>query len=201
MVRGAAIVLATGAAITSAALDEAGTQAVTGDAAGGVIRWRLGRRARPEPLTAHAGAVHAVVWVGGAVASVGADEALRVAELDRRVRREGPPLVLVADTPVPVDRLLVADAGRWLIGAGPTGAIVTWDLQQRSRRLPASLRPGHRGPVTAMAVSDGWVVTGGEDGVVRAWDLIAAAPVVEDKEELVARACRALGWREAGCVQ
>lgn len=201
MVRGAAIVLATGAAITSAALDEAGTQAVTGDAAGGVIRWRLGRRARPEPLTAHAGAVHAVVWVGGAVASVGADEALRVAELDRRVRREGPPLVLVADTPVPVDRLLVADAGRWLIGAGPTGAIVTWDLQQRSRRLPASLRPGHRGPVTAMAVSDGWVVTGGEDGGVRAWDLIAAAPVVEDKEELVARACRALGWREAGCEQ
>jgi len=35
--------------------------------------------------------------------------------------------------------------------------------------------------------------------VVRAWDLIAAAPVVEDKEDLVARACRALGWREPGC--
>ena len=201
VVHGAALVLATGAAITAAALDEQGTQAVTGDAAGGVTRWRLGRRAGPEPLTVHSGAVHAVVWVGGAVASVGADEALRVAELDRRVRREGPPLVLVADTPVPVDRLVVADAGRWLVGAGPTGAIVTWDLQQRSRRLPASLRPGHHGPVTALAAGDGWVVTGGEDGVVRAWDLVAAAPALEGDADLVARACRALGWRERGCQE
>jgi hypothetical protein len=201
-VRGAALVLATGAAITAAALDEQGVQAVTGDAAGGVTRWRLGRRTRPEPLTAHAGAVHAVVWVGGAVASVGADEALRVAELDRRVRREGPPLVLVADTPVLVDRLVVADAGRWLIGAGPSGAIVLWDLQQRGRRLPASLRPGHRGPVTALAAGEGWVVTGGEDGAVRAWDLAAVTPVLEGDEGdegLAERACRALGWREPGC--
>lgn len=198
-VRGAAQVLATGAAVTAAALDEAGTQAVTGDAAGGVTRWRLGRRARPEPLTAHAGAVHAVVWVGSAVASVGADEALRVAELDRRVRREGPPLVLVADTPVLVDRLVIVDAGRWLVGAGPSGAIVTWDLQQRGRRLPASLRPGHRGPVTALMAGDGWVVTGGEDGVVRGWDLVGAGPVVEGDADLVERACRALGWRESGC--
>lgn len=198
-VRGAATVLATGAAITTAALDEAGTQAVTGDVAGGVTRWRLGRRARPEPLTAHGGAVHAVVWVGGAVASVGADDALRVAELDRRVRREGPPLVLVADTPVPVDRLMVAAAGRWLVGAGPTGAIVTWDLQQRSRRLPASLRPGHRGPVTALVAGQGWVATGGEDGLVRAWDLLTPEPPVDGDEGLVARACRALGWGEPGC--
>jgi hypothetical protein len=105
-----------------------------------VTRWRLGRRARPEPLTAHAGPVHAVVWVGGAVVSVGADEALRVAELDRRVRREGPPLVLVADTPAPVDRLVLAGAGRWLVGAGPAGAIVTWDLKERGRRLEQSMR-------------------------------------------------------------
>jgi hypothetical protein len=199
-VRGAALVLATGAAITAAALDEQGAQAVTGDAAGGVTRWRLGRRTRPEPLTAHAGAVHAVVWVGGAVASVGADEALRVAELDRRVRREGPPLVLVADTPVLVDRLVVAGAGRWLVGAGPAGALVTWDLKERSRRLPASLRPGHRGPVTALAAGEGWVVTGGEDGVVLAWDLVAPAPVLAGDEGLVERACRALGWGEPGCA-
>lgn len=198
-VHGAAQLLATGAAITAAALDEAGTQAVTGDAAGGVTRWRLGRRARPEPLTAHGGAVHAVVWVGGAVASVGADWALRVAELDRRVRREGPPLVLVADTPVPVDRLVIVESGRWLVGSGPTGAIVTWDLQQRSRRLPASLRPGHRGPVTALVAGEGWVATGGEDGVVRAWDLVAPATVDDSEEGLVPRACRALGWGEPGC--
>lgn len=198
-VHGVAQLLATGAAITAAALDEAGTQAVTGDAAGGVTRWRLGRRARPEPLAAHGGAVHAVVWVGGAVASVGADDALRVAELDRRVRREGPPLVLVADTPVPVDRLVLVDSGRWLVGSGPTGAIVTWDLQQRSRRLPASLRPGHRGPVTALVAGEGWVATGGEDGVVRAWDLVAPATVDGSDEGLVARACRALGWGEPGC--
>lgn len=195
--RGAALPLASGAAITAAALDEAGAQVVTGDAGGTVTRWRLGRRARPEPLTAHAGAVHAVVWVDGAVVSVGADEALRVAELDRRVRREGPPLVLVADTPAPVDRLVVVGAGRWLVGSGPAGAIVTWDLKERGRRLPASLRPGHRGPVTALAAGDGWVVTGGADGAVRAWDLAAEAPAEDG--DLVARACRALGWSEPGC--
>lgn len=197
--RGAAVALSTGAAVTSAALDEAGAQVAVGDASGVVTRWRLGRRARAEPLTAHAGAVHAVAWLGGAIASVGADDALRVAELDRRVRREGPPLVLVVDTPVPVDRLIVAGAGRWLVGGGRGGEIVTWDLQQRSRRLPASLRPGHRGAVTALAAADGWVVSGGEDGVVRAWDLDAAA-MVADATSVEARACRALGWSEPGCV-
>lgn len=198
-VQGAAMAPATGAAITAAALDEAGAQVAIGDAAGVVTRWRPGRRARAEPLTAHAGPVHAVAWVDGAVASVGADQALRVAELDRRVRREGPPLVLVADAPVLVDRLAVAGAGQWLIGGGRDGAVVVWDMQQRSRRLSAAVRPGHRGAVTALAAGDGWVASGGDDGVVRAWTLGEAART-DAQGDVVARACRALGWQEPGCA-
>lgn len=198
-IEGAAVAPTTGAAITAAALDEAGTQVAIGDAAGVVTRWRPGRRARAEPLTAHAGPVHAVAWVDGAVASVGADQALRVAELDRRVRREGPPLVLVADAPVLVDRLAVAGAGQWLIGAGRDGAVVVWDMRQRSRRLSASVRPGHRGAVTALAAGDSWFTSGGEDGVVRAWTLGEAAQT-DTQGDVVARACRALGWHEPGCA-
>ena len=176
-----------------------GTQVVVGDAGGVVTRWQLGRRGRAETLTAHAAAVHAVAWVGDAVASVGADDALRVAELGRRVRRAGSPLVLVADTPVPVDSLVVTGGERWLVGAGSEGAVVTWDLQQRSRRLPATLRPGHHGAIEAIAAGDGWVVTAGADGVARAWDMsreTAEEIGVTPKQE----ACRALGWSEPGCA-
>ena len=52
------------------------------------------------------------------------------------------------------------------------------------------------------AAGEGWVVTGGEDGAVRAWDLVAVTPVLEGDEGdegLAERACRALGWREPGC--
>ena len=195
-----ALALTTGWALTAAALDVAGTQVVVGDAGGVVTRWPLGRRPRAEALTAHAAAVQAVAWVGDAVASVGADDALRVAELGRRVRRAGPPLVLVADTPVPVDSLVVTGGGRWLVGIGLEGALVTWDLQQRSRRLPATLRPGHRGAIEAVAASEGWVATAGADGVVRAWDMSREtgdepASLATLKQD----ACRALGWSEPGC--
>ena len=197
----APLLLRTGAAITAAALDARGGQVVAGDAAGLVTRWSLGRRARSELLTAHAGAVQAVAWVGDAVASVGADDTLRVSELARRVRRDGPPLVLVAEAPVPVDRLAVGGAGRWLLGGGPDGMVVRWDLEQRSRRLPATLHTGHTGAVTALAAVDGFAVSGGADGVVRAWDLTERTGEEDTTETgLVRRACRALGWTEEGCA-
>lgn len=197
----APVLLRTGAAITAAAIDGMGTQVVVGDAAGLVTRWSLGRRMRGETLTAHAGAVHAVAWAGDAVASVGDDDALRLSELGRRVRRDGPPLVLVAETPVPVDRLVLDATGRWLLGGGREGAIVRWDLEQRSRRLRATLHAGHAGAVTALAAAEhGWV-SGGADGVVRAWDLADGTGDADVLEaELVRRACRALGWTEPGCA-
>lgn len=209
--RGPGLALRTGAVITAAALDASGSQVVVGDAAGLVTRWSPGRRARGqqqrqrgETLTAHAGAVQAVAWVGDAVASVGEDEVLRVSELARRVRRGGPPLVLVAETPVPVDRLAVAGGGRWLIGVGRDGSPVRWDLEQRSRRLPASLRAGHTGAITALATVDGWAVSGGADGVVRAWELSDGTGETEVADETEAglrrRACRALGWSQPGCA-
>lgn len=196
------VMLRTGAAITAAAIDARGEQVVAGDAAGLVTRWSLGRRSRSETLTAHAGAVQAVAWVGDAVASVGEDDALRLSELGRRVRREGPPLVLVAETPVPVDRLVVGGGGRWLIGGGRDGALVRWDLAQRSRRLPATVHAGHTGAITALAAGGDWVVSGGADGVVRAWDLVERTGAVEavGEAELVRRACREVGWSEVGCV-
>jgi len=194
------LALTTGFALTAAGLDERGTQVVAGDAGGVVTRWELGRRPRAEALTVHAAKVQAVVWVGDAVASVGADDALRVAELGRRVRRAGPPLVLVADTPVPVDSLVITGGGRWLVGVGIEGALVTWDLQQRSRRLPATLRPGHRGAIEGLAASEGWVATAGADGVVRAWDMSRdTAEATSSPSTLIQDACRALGWSEPGC--
>lgn len=196
----APVLLRTGAAITAAAIDARGEQVVVGDAAGLVTRWALGRRARSETLTAHAGAVQAVVWVGEAVASVGEDDALRLSELARRVRRDGPPLVLVAETPVPVDRLAVGGAGRWLMGGGRDGAVVRWDLEQRSRRLPATLHAGHAGAITALVAVDGWAVSGGADGVLRAWDLADGTGDGDVSEAGLERAaCRALGWTEVGC--
>ncbi len=195
----AGVALMTGQDLTAAALDDSGMHVVVGDAGGVVTRWSLGRRPRPESLTAHAAEVRAVAWVGDAVASVGADDALRVAELGRRVRRGGPPLVLVADTPVPVDSLVVTGGGRWLVGAGVDGGVVTWDLQQRNRRLPASLRPGHRGTIGPLVAGAGWVVSGGLDGVVRAWDM-SEETAAKEPGALLDDACHALGWSEPGCA-
>ncbi len=189
-----------GTSVTVAMLDATGTHAVTGDASGAVVRWPLRRGARAEPMTAHTQPVQALAWVDDGIASVASDD-LRISELSRRVRRKGPPLVLVAELPSLVDTLAVAGGGRWLVGTGPDGALVQWDLQQRSRRLEISVRVGHEGAVTSTIAAADWVVTGGGDGAVRGWPLdgsfaLAGEPTVATA---IATACRALGFTAPGC--
>lgn len=184
--------LTTGAALRTVAV--AGADIIAGDLAGKVTRWRLGRTMRPEPLTAHGGPVRAVAVQGNLVASIGDDDALRLVELDRRLRKRGPPLVLLTEVPVPVDRLVIA--GDTLIGAGPEGSIVTWDLSQRTRRLPAVLHDGHRGPISVLVATPTAALSGGEDGTIRVWP---TRPTLADDTPLLIRACTTLGWDTPGC--
>ena len=186
------IPLTTGAALRSIVVTD--TDIIAGDLAGKVTRWRLARTLRPEPLTAHGGPIRAVTAQDGLVASIGDDDALRLVELDRRVRRRGPPLVLLAEVPVPVDRLVIS--GSTLIGSGPEGAVITWDLSQRTRRLPATLHDGHRGPVTALAATPSAAISAGDDGILRAWPTV---PPTDSDAPLLTRACTALGWDAPGC--
>jgi WD40 repeat protein len=184
--------LTTGAALRTVAVADA--DIIAGDLAGKVTRWRLGRTLRPEPLTAHGGPIRTVAIQRGLVASIGDDDALRLVELDRRVRRGGPPLVLLAEVPVPVDRLVIT--GDTLIGSGPEGALVTWDLSQRTRRLPATLHDAHLGPISALAATPTAAISGGDDGKLRAWP---TTPPPDDDTPLLTRACAALGWDAPGC--
>lgn len=188
-----ATALTTGAALRTIAVDDAAI--IAGDTAGKVTRWRLARTLRPEPLTAHGGPVRAVAVHADLVASIGDDDALRLIELGRRVRRSGPPLVLLAEVPVLVDRLLIrADT---LIGSGPEGALVTWDLSQRTRRLPATLHDAHPGNISALATTPSTAISGGDDGTLRAWPL--TPPPADATTSLLTRACTALGWDTPGC--
>jgi hypothetical protein len=184
--------LTTGAALRTIAV--ADTDIIAGDLAGKVTRWRLGRTLRPEPLTAHGGPVRTVAIQRGLVATIGDDDALRLVELDRRVRRGGPPLVLLAEVPVPVDRLIIT--GDTLIGSGPEGALVTWDLSQRTRRLPATLHDAHLGPISALTTTPTAAISGGDDGKIRVWP---TTPSQGDNTSLLTRACAALGWDAPGC--
>jgi hypothetical protein len=186
------IPLTTGAALRTIAVTA--TDIIAGDLAGKVTRWRITKTLRPEPLTAHGGPVRAVTAHDGLVASIGDDDALRLVELGRRVRRRGPPLVLLAEVPVPVDRLVIT--GDTLIGSGPEGAVITWDLSQRTRRLPASLHDGHHGPITALAATPSAAITAGEDGFLRAWPTV---PAIDSDAPLLTRACAVLGWDAPGC--
>lgn len=189
-----AVPLTTGAALRTLVVTP--TDIIAGDQAGKVTRWPLARKLRPEPLTSHGGPIRAVAAHDGLVASIGDDDALRLVELERRVRqRGGPPLVLLAEVPVPVDRLTIA--GTTLFGSSPDGTLVTWDLSQRTRRLPAALHDAHRGPITALARTPAWAVTGGQDGAVRLWP---TAPEPDDDTPLLTRACAALG-HPAACTE
>jgi WD40 repeat protein len=171
------------------------TDIIAGDEAGKVTRWRLARTLRPEPLTSHGGPIRALAAHDGLVASIGEDDALRLVELDRRVRRHsGPPLVLLAEVPVPVDRLTIA--GTTLFGTSPEGTLVTWDLSQRTRRLPAVLHEAHRGPISALARTPAFAVTGGHDGAVRLWP---TSREPDHTTPLLTRACVALG-HPAACT-
>ncbi len=186
------IPLTTGAALRTIAVTT--TDIIAGDLAGKVTRWRITKTLRPEPLTAHGGPIRAVTALDGLVASIGDDDALRLVELGRRVRRRGPPLVLLAEVPVPMDRLVIT--GTTLIGSGPEGAVITWDLSQRTRRLPAALHDGHRGKITALAATPSAAITAGEDGILRAWPTV---PPTDSDAPLLTRACTALGWDAPGC--
>lgn len=186
------LMLTTGAALRTVAVD--GNDIIAGDLAGKVTRWRLGRTVRPEPLTAHGGPIRALAIRDGLVASIGEDDALRLLELGRRVRRSGPPLVLLTEVPVPVDRLVIT--GTTLVGSGSEGALVSWDLSQRTRRLPATVHDAHRGPVSALATTRTAAISGGDDGILRTWP---TTTIDESDTPPLTRACIALNHDAPGC--
>lgn len=144
---------------------------VTGDRAGEVRVWRSGRgRWTSGPVTTHAAEVVRVRALAGrdAVASLGRDGELRLAELGAPLRRDGTPLVYGFTRPASEARELIVDAsGDRALTVG--AELWLWDLRDR-RGDPVGLLDAS-GTVTAAVGGGAWATAAGAEGALRAWDL------------------------------
>ncbi|MBW3543652.1 MAG: WD40 repeat domain-containing protein, partial [Planctomycetes bacterium] len=138
------------------------------------FEWYYLKQACEEKLVlfADAGVVHdvAVSPDGRLLATTGFDNAVRVWDArtgEERGRFTGHESAVFA--------LAIAPDGRRAASGDFDGKVFVWDLETQ-KTLQALA--GHDGPVTSAAFSppDGrWLITGGDDDVVRQWDLLHAS--------------------------
>lgn len=187
---GGSVQLDSDLSVTAMAVDLGGHRVVTGDAAGQVFLWKqAGGQWKPRLLAVHGDEVVQVQIVPerDAVISTAADRSIRLIELSTRGKKGGKPFpVTMTASEEPALRVVVDAAGRRMLTVGASAAPELWDLAGR-RGEPLARLSEQRSPVRAMALADtlGMVVTGGEDGSLRAWDLMvdggsAGAHVIGD---------------------
>lgn len=143
--------------------------AVTAGYDGTLRRWPIGGGAPlvvalPTPLNAVA------VAPDGTTIAAGADGVVRIVGPDGAIR------AAVAIDAGPVTALALSPAGERVAAASITGAVVLIDL---AIAAVSSRLAGLRGPVWALVfTADGReLVTGGNDGIVRRWDLRSGEPI------------------------
>jgi WD40 repeat protein len=156
--------------VLAAAVDPAGSRALTAGLDATVRAWDLGRRRAEATLSGHDGAVTAVAFAGtGRGLSGGRDRTVRVWDVAARQ-----PIAVLeghADTVLSVDA--TADGAR-AASASADGTVRLWDLR---RTTGTAVVEGHGAPVAAVRFSaDGQVVaSAGWDGTARLWDADSGA--------------------------
>jgi len=183
-------VLESDLSVTAMAVDLGGHRVVTGDAAGQVFLWKpAGGRWKERLLASHNDEVVQVQIVAerDLVISTAADRSIRSRELSTRGKKGGAPFAAtMMASEEPALHVVIDAAGRRMLTAGASAAPELWDLSGR-RGEPLARLVEQRSPVRVLALAEtlGMVVTGAEDGSLRAWDLMvdggsAGAHVIGD---------------------
>lgn len=155
----------------------------------------------PRYITAHEGQITGLVAFRGGLASVGADLRLRFWQADgtaggeitlpapaSALATDGAALFLaspdgalrkiteapgIAETQLATRPLLSVSAGDGYVAVGATTGEI-WLLDPVTLDVEVTLNTG-QGPIWALAISDGVLLTGGNDGLIRRWSLDGTA--------------------------
>ena len=192
---GGSVQLEADVSVTALAVDLGGHRIVTGDVDGDVLHWKQARgRWTGRMLANHGDEVVQVQIVAerDAVISTAADRSIKLIELSTRGKKGGQPFPMMMTASDEAALQVVVDAaGRRMVTVGSSAAPELWDLGAR-RGEPIARFAEQRTPVQvlALAQSQALVVTAGEDGSLRAWDMMvdggsAGARVIGDHKAAI----------------
>jgi WD40 repeat protein len=160
------------AGVRAVAVDQSGSNIVTGDRGGKVTVWNMAvaKADKPTHTFDHGGTVTAVAYskdaIGATVASAGIDKSIKVWDVPND-RLRGEPLRRHTG---PVYAIAFSADQRYLASAGWDGVIRLWDVGSLTEKATMI---GHEGDVGSLAFTDcgQMLASGGQDGTVRLWDV------------------------------
>ncbi|HWE93494.1 MAG TPA: c-type cytochrome domain-containing protein [Tepidisphaeraceae bacterium] len=171
-----------GAKSTCAAASPDGRLIAVGDADGQIRLFDAAAGAAAGELKGHEGPITGVCFSadGSRLASTSTDKSIRVWDVAAKT--------LFCKTEAPVDLRAVAwvAAGKQVAAGGDDGGIRRYKLPEAADGEMAAAKElkGHDGPVNALEAvpsADTQLLSGGEDGTVRLWNIDAAQPVRQVK--------------------
>lgn len=154
-----------GGEILDAAMTPDGSELITLSTDQTVRAWTPPVAPQRIELTGNAsGSLAVAVASDGTVASGDVAGAVRI--FDQGSTTGDPVADLVS--PAGISAIAFGDGNRLLAAASADGS--WWLVDVVTRAAVLGPIPAHEGPITAVALADGLIVTGGDDGLVRIWD-------------------------------
>ena len=166
----------------SLAVSHDGKWAAFGEASGKIKLYELANNALKQTLEGHAGAVSGLAFSqdSGKLITGSQDKTIRVWNV-----ADGKQVAII-ETPAPVNAVAFVSEDQQLAAGGADHVIRVWALPQAiaegAAPQPVKEMTGHSGPVTSLAAvppNGGQLLSGGDDQMLRVWDVAAGNQIAE----------------------